>query len=140
MRIYRLIIGSAITASVTEKRLRPIELEQEPFKDEPRRTGNDADESLDKEGDDSEEAEDDSKDENRIETDIQFDVLATFIRGSQAYEQMRRRLTDLAYPSFRSRAYEYVEKWFRTKIRERSDLEFWRTMRSRMYLIISELH
>ncbi|KAI1751552.1 hypothetical protein F4782DRAFT_504399 [Xylaria castorea] len=140
VRRYRLVIGSAITANVAERTLKPTELEHDSLKHQPRGVDANEGETLDQDREDSEDGEVDNKAEDPFEVDVQFHSIATFIRSSKAFEQMVKRLTDIAYPSFRSRAAEFVEKLLRIKHRESENLEHWGAMRSRMGLIISELH
>ncbi|KAI1738466.1 heterokaryon incompatibility protein-domain-containing protein [Xylaria scruposa] len=139
VRRYRLVIGSAVTASVAEKTLKPIELEHNPLEEQPEGVV-EKEETLNQDREDSEDEEVENKAEDHFEVDVQFHSISAFIRSSKAFEQMIKRLTDLAYPSFRSRATEFVERFLREKRRESDDLEYWDVMRSRMCLVISELH
>ncbi|KAI0865905.1 hypothetical protein F4860DRAFT_460710 [Xylaria cubensis] len=140
VRRYRLVIGSAVTTSVAEKTLKPIELEHRPLEEQFEGVGEKEEETLNQDREDSEDEEVENKAEDHFEVDIQFNSIAAFIRSSKAFEQMVKRLTDLAYPTFFSRATEFIEKLLRAKHRESEDLEHWDMMRSRMCLVISELH
>ncbi|TRX89915.1 hypothetical protein FHL15_009187 [Xylaria flabelliformis] len=140
VRRYRLVIGSAVTTSVAEKTLKPIELEHRPLEEQFGGVSEKEEETLNQDREDEEDEEIENKAEDHFEVDVQFHSIAAFIRSSKAFEQMVKRLTDLAYPTFFSRATEFVEKLLRIKRRESEDLEHWDMMRSRMCLIISELH
>ncbi|KAI0547968.1 heterokaryon incompatibility protein-domain-containing protein [Xylaria curta] len=139
VRRYRLVIGSAVTASVAEKTLKPIELEHSHLEEQPGGVDGKEDEILNQDWEDSEDEEVENKAEDHFEVNVQFHSKSAFIRSSKAFEKMVKRLTDLAYPSFRSRAIEFVEKLLRTKCCGSDDLEYWDMMRSRMHLVISEL-
>ncbi|KAI1129297.1 heterokaryon incompatibility protein-domain-containing protein [Nemania abortiva] len=140
LRRYRLVIGSAVTANVAERTLKPVEIKQGPLKDQTGVVEANEDDTLEQDREDSEDGEDDKVAEDAVaEVDIQFHSIATFIRSSKAFEQMVKRLTDLAYPSFYSRATECVEKLLRTRRHESDDIEYWEAMRSRMCMIVSEL-
>lgn len=139
VRKYRLVIASAITQSVAEKTSKPVELGQDAQRDRPDSVAVVNEVTIEEAEDPVREESADEEDDDQVEVDVPFDSITTFIRSSKAYAQMAKRLADLAYPSFRSRATEWVEKWLRRKRSESDDIGHWEAMRSRMFLIISEL-
>jgi len=143
VRRYRLVIASAVTASVAERSLKPVELKQDghPLRRELVDTvQGEEDEAIDEIPVDSDTEDEDEEVANVVEANLELLNANAFIRSSHAYQRMVRRLSDLAHPSFRSRAIEYVEKLLSTKTGDSADAEYWNTMRSRMLLVISELH
>ena len=150
VRRYRLVIGSTVAARVVEKGLEPIQLNDGLEKMEiaqPEHTATELDETHDQyhneqdiqpDAEDQPDLEDDDEEYKAEEPDpaiISFDAISDFIRASRAFDRMTGRLKDLAYPSLRSKATEMAERLVRSHQGER----YWDMMRSRMFLVISEL-
>lgn len=133
---YCLLIASAVISSVAEKTPKPIRLENESpivfesnsdYKTQELDLGDSSEEEID---------EDNAEEDPAPAPDVQFSDVAAFIRSSESYELMIRRLSDLAYP-FRSESAKWILNW--SPDRGQQSTSFIEMMRTKMFSVISEL-
>ncbi|KAK3385678.1 heterokaryon incompatibility protein-domain-containing protein [Podospora didyma] len=141
IRRYRLLIASAVAADVAQH-LKPVQIEASEFPHE------EVDEEVEVIGRDELPAEsDDEEDESdrpmravkELEAEPNFSSVYTFIRSSAAFQNMIKRLDDLAHPSFTSRATAFVDRLLKAQAPHGSGNEYWAGMKERMLVVISEL-
>ncbi|KAK3991124.1 heterokaryon incompatibility protein-domain-containing protein [Cladorrhinum sp. PSN332] len=145
VRKYRLLLASAVTSSFFERTRKPVALGQDVLSEfehveSVERAVDEASEPVLTEGDPETEGGHRDLKEGPV-VDVKPALLEDFLRSSKAYQQMLMTLRDLAFPSFRSRSIIVAERLFKSEsAKVRGSSKYWKVVRSRMLVVISELH